>query len=82
MVYLRNAFREIDKDRSGAVEPAEVLALVKKSGQTVNAAKFWDNFNKVDQNHNGLIDEEEFLAVLTNDVRARRKPCSLRIQLL
>lgn len=82
MVYLRNAFREIDKDRSGAVEPAEVLALVKKSGQTVNDAKFWDNFNKVDQNHNGLIDEEEFLAVLTNDVRARRKPCSLRIQLL
>eukprot|EP01043_Picozoa_sp_COSAG02_P017215 COSAG02_NODE_776_length_17302_cov_17.765855_5_plen_290_part_00 len=74
MASLRHAFKTIDKDGSGTVEPAEVLALVKAGGQAVNEIKFWDNFNKVDKDHNGLIDEEEFLKILTEDVRASRKP--------
>jgi hypothetical protein len=66
---LRSAFRTIDKDNNGTVEPAEVLSLVKSGGQKVNEKAFWENFNKVDKDHNGLIDEEEFLAILTDDVR-------------
>ena len=67
---LRDAFRTIDKDHNGTVEPAEVLALVKQGGHKVDEESFWNNFNKVDKDHNGLIDENEFLALLTEDVRA------------
>lgn len=75
MTSLRNAFHTIDVDKNGTVEPAEVLGLVKSSGQQVNEANFWDNFNQVDSDHNGLIDEEEFMTILTADVRAKH-PCS------
>ena len=65
---LRDAFRAIDKDHNGTVEPGEVLAMVKLAGNKVNEAQFWDNFNQVDKDHNGLIDEQEFLAILTQDL--------------
>jgi hypothetical protein len=78
LTSLREAFHTIDKDGSGTVEPAEVLALVKAGGNKVNEAKFWDNFNQVDKDHNGLIDEQEFLTILMDDVRTppHKQACS------
>ena len=67
---LRAAFRSIDEDGSGHVEPTEVLRLVKAGKHTVDEKGFWDNFAKADTDRNGLIDEAEFLQLLTKDVRA------------
>ena len=71
---LRAAFRSIDEDGSGHVEPTEVLKLVKAGKHTVDEKGFWDNFAKADTDRNGLIDEAEFLQLLTKDVRAQSSP--------
>jgi hypothetical protein len=61
LVTLRQAFRAIDRNESGSVEPGEVLKFLKEADATFVEERFWANFGKLDSDRDGTISEHEFV---------------------
>lgn len=65
------AFHIIDLDGSGAVEPSEVLKVLKLMGKQVDDAKFWQVFRDLDLDNSCALEYNEFQSVM--DALARKK---------
>jgi hypothetical protein len=60
----RRAFELIDTDKSGTVEPSEVIGLIKRLGMHTNEGMFWDIFHQMDYDNSAQLDFEEFKGVV------------------
>ena len=58
------AFRLIDIDDSGRVDPMEIVTFVEKMGKRVNTSKFWKLFNDLDLDNSADLDISEFIKVM------------------
>jgi hypothetical protein len=58
------AFRLIDIDDSGRVDPMEIVMFVEKMGKKVNTSKFWKLFNDLDLDNSADLDISEFIKVM------------------
>ena len=67
----RAAFRIIDADGSGSVEPPEVIMALRKMGKKVDESRFWQIFRELDLNHSSTLEYHEFERVM--DTLARKK---------
>lgn len=60
----RTAFRIIDVDGSGAVDPPEVLKVLKMMGKKVDETKFWKVFRDLDLDNSSSLEYNEFAVVM------------------
>lgn len=65
------AFQIIDMDGSGAVEPPEVLKVLKLLGKKVDDKRFWEVFRELDLDNSSSLELDEFQIVM--DTLARKK---------
>lgn len=65
------AFRILDLDGSGKVEPYEVLSALKRMGKRVDERRFWEVFRDLDLDNSSSLEFNEFQIVL--DTLARKK---------
>lgn len=65
------AFRIIDADGSGSVDPPEVIMALKKMGKKVDESRFWQIFRELDLNNSSTLEYREFELVM--DALARKK---------
>jgi hypothetical protein len=62
---FKEAFRIIDMDNSGSIEPAEVIKVLKTFGQRqVDEAQFWGLFRSIDLDGSRGLDIDEFVTVM------------------
>ena len=64
--YLRTAFRLFDKDNSGKIDNEEVIALLQgeELGNLVSSDAIGKAMSEIDQNGDGEIDFDEFMAMM------------------
>ncbi len=62
---LQEFFSNCDTDQDGRIQKSEFAALLKNLGSEVSAEEISIGFAEVDQNGNGTIDFDEFIAYWT-----------------
>ena len=60
----RTAFKILDADGSGKVEPFEVLAALKRIGKKVDDQRFWEVFRDCDLDNSSSLDFDVFKFVM------------------
>ena len=70
-VQLRNAFRDLDTDKSGTLQLSEIKEAFKN--QNLSEEQLNDIFEKIDLNNDGEIEYSEFLTVTIDKQQAFTK---------
>lgn len=65
---LKEAFKLFDKDNDGSITWRELGEVMKKLGQNPTDEELQDMVNEVDNDSNGIIDFDEFCAMMTPKV--------------
>ncbi|KAF9465904.1 calmodulin-like protein [Collybia nuda] len=61
---FREAFSLFDKDKDGTISSHELGTVMRSLGQNPTEAELQDMINEVDIDRNGIIDFDEFLALM------------------
>ena len=61
---FEKAFYVIDKDKSGTVEPDEIVSCLKIFGKDVDRKRFWQVFKEADKDGSDSLDLEEFVDMM------------------
>ncbi|KAL5206933.1 hypothetical protein ABZP36_035142 [Zizania latifolia] len=68
---MRRAFFVFDKDGDGRISAEEVMDVLLKLGERCSLEDCRKMVKKIDRNHDGLVDMDDFMAMMT---RSRKKP--------
>lgn len=62
---LKEAFKIFDKNRNGYIEAKELKSVTTTLGQTLTEEEFAEFWKEADKNHDGKLDYEEFIKMMT-----------------
>ncbi|GJN33791.1 hypothetical protein PR202_gb22414 [Eleusine coracana subsp. coracana] len=68
---IRRAFFVFDRDEDGRISAEEVMAVLRKLGDSCSLEDCRKMVTEIDRNHDGFVDMDDFMAMMT---RPRRKP--------
>lgn len=71
---LKEAFNLYDTDKNGAIDVEQFADILKSLDITSDDSKLKAIIEKVDKNHDGQIDFEEFVTAMTNVLDANGEP--------
>lgn len=74
---FRQAFAAFDKDSSGTIDAHELKGLLKVMGIYADPLETEELLKQMDTDGNGVIDFEEFMAVMGGRQNVRRHQCVL-----
>ena len=63
-IHLEKIFAIWDRDRSGYIEKANVIAIIRSMSWAINAEEAEAEIAKSDTNNDGKISKEEFIAAV------------------
>ena len=67
---FKNAFSLFDKNKDGSISALELGVVMGRLGQSPSKAELQDLINELDDNSDGHIDFQEFLAMMSRNVDA------------
>ncbi|CAO3610992.1 unnamed protein product [Mucor hiemalis] len=74
LTSLKEAFNLYDTDKNGAIDVKQFADILKSLNITSDDSKLKAIIEKVDKNHNGQIDFEEFVTAMTNVLDSNGEP--------